>query len=197
MVQMSFNGFNPKEIAERLEMSYGSVKKILCDPLAKAYMNGLADRMKETTLDVRKELVSMNKDALETIKRLMDPKQKAPAAVQLNAAKDNLDRSGYKTPDQLNIDMTFKTKTDDEIDAEIAALENSINKTHQATSLSSNDEPSNDEEKVALPENETLALDEDPINETKHNEREPQAVRPPIGDDSEFDPFNHIKDSND
>ena len=128
IIQMSFNGFKAPEIADRLEMSTITVSNVLRSPLGKAYMEGLTDKMKDATLDVRKELVSMNKHALNTFKRLLDPAEKAPASVQFNTAKDLLDRTGYKAADKLNIDMTFQTKSDDEIDAEIEALENSINK---------------------------------------------------------------------
>ena len=139
IIQMAFNGFKSNEIAERLEVSAITVTNVLRSPLGKAYMEGLTDKMKDVTLDVRKELINMNKNALETFKRLIDPKQKAPAAVQFSTAKDILDRSGYKAPDKLNIDMTFQTKTDDEIEAEINALEEAINKTHIKTDLEKED----------------------------------------------------------
>jgi len=129
IIQMSFNGFKAPEISDRLEISTITVSNVLRSPLGKAYMEGLTDKMKDTTIDVRKELVSMNKDALKTFERLLNPDNKAPASVQFNTAKDLLDRTGFKAPDKLNIDMTFQTKTDDEINAEIEALEDSINRT--------------------------------------------------------------------
>ena len=129
IIQMTFNGFKASEIAARLEISPATVSSVLCSPLGKAYMNGLTDKMNDATIDVRKELVSMNKNALKTFERLLDPKNKAPASVQFNTAKDVLDRTGFKAPDKLNIDMVFQTKTDDEIDAEIDALTDSINRT--------------------------------------------------------------------
>jgi hypothetical protein len=60
----------------------------------------------------------------------MNPAEKAPHSVQLTAAKDVLDRSGYKAPDRLHVDMTLQTKTDQEIDAEINAMQQSIAKTY-------------------------------------------------------------------
>ena len=129
IIQMSFNGYANKEIAERLGMAQSSVSIILRSPLGQAYMNGLQDRAQEATLDVRKKLVSLNKDALDTIARLLNPKEKAPHSVQFSAAKDVLDRTGYKAPDRLNVDMTFQTKTDEELDAEISAIEASVNRT--------------------------------------------------------------------
>ena len=129
VIQMHFNGFSGNEIAARLEMSPSTVSGIINSPLGQAYLGGLNDRAKEATLDVRKKLVSLNASALTAIQNILDPKQKAPHSVQLNAAKDVLDRNGYKPPDKINIDMTLTAKTDAEIDAEIAAMEQSINKT--------------------------------------------------------------------
>lgn len=129
IIQMKFSGFTNSEIAEKTGMAPATVSQIIRSPLGEAYLNGLQDRAKEDILDVRKKLVSLNKDALKTFERLIDPKTKAPHSVQYNTAKDILDRNGYKAPDKYVIDMTLSTKTDEEIDAEINALETSINRT--------------------------------------------------------------------
>lgn len=130
IIQMAFNGYKNNEIAERLGMAHTTVSTILRSPLGQAYLHGLQDKQHEATLDVRKKLVSLNKAALDTFTRLLDPKEKkVPHSVQFNAAKDVLDRNGYKAPDRLSIDMTLQTKTDEELDAEIAAIEASIKRT--------------------------------------------------------------------
>ena len=129
IIQMKFSGFTNNEIAEKTGMAQSTISQIIRSPLGEAYLNGLQDRAKEDILDVRKKLVSLNKDALKTFERLIDPKTKAPHSVQYNTAKDILDRNGYKAPDKYVIDMTLSTKTDEEIDAEINALETSINRT--------------------------------------------------------------------
>lgn len=129
IIQMKFSGFTNNEIAEKTGMAPATVSQIIRSPLGEAYLNGLQDRAKEDILDVRKKLVSLNKDALKTFERLIDPKTKAPHSVQYNTAKDILDRNGYKAPDKYVIDMTLSTKTDEEIDAEINALETAINRT--------------------------------------------------------------------
>jgi len=127
IIQMAFNGYKNQEIAERLGMAQSSVSTIIRSPLGQAYLHGLQDRAHEATLDVRKKLVSLNRAALDTFEHLLDSRSRkaVPAAVQFN-----LDRNGYKAPDRLSVDMTFQTKTDEELDAEIAAIEASINKTH-------------------------------------------------------------------
>lgn len=143
IVQLAFNGFKQVEIAEQLEIAPQTVYNVLNSPLGKAYLDGLSDKVKEATIDVRKELISMNKDALQTLKSLLTKGAKVPAAVQLGAAKDILDRTGYKPTDKINIDMTMQVKTDAEIDAEIAALEASITKSKvtQATELPTLEDP--------------------------------------------------------
>jgi len=130
IIQMAFNGYKNKDIAERLEMSDCTVSQIIRSPLGQAYLEGLQDKAQEATLDVRKKLVSMNKSALSVLERIMNPAEKAPHSVQLTAAKDVLDRTGYKAPDRLHVDMTMTTKTDQEIEAEINAMQQSIAKTY-------------------------------------------------------------------
>jgi DNA-directed RNA polymerase specialized sigma subunit len=130
IIQMVFSGYKNNEIAERLEMTPCTVSQIVRSPLGQAYLEGLQDKAQEATLDVRKQLVSMNKSALNVLDRLMNPAEKAPHSVQLTAAKDVLDRTGYKAPDRLHVDMTMTTKTDQEIDAEINAMQQSIAKTY-------------------------------------------------------------------
>ena len=130
IIQMAFNGYKNKDIAERMEMSDCTVSQIIRSPLGQAYLEGLQDKSQEATLDVRKKLVSMNKSALSVLERIMNPAEKAPHSVQLTAAKDVLDRTGYKAPDRLHVDMTMTTKTDQEIDAEINAMQQSIAKTY-------------------------------------------------------------------
>ena len=130
IIQMVFSGYKNKEIAERLEMSDCTVSQIVRSPLGQAYLEGLQDKAQEATLDVRKKLVSMNKSALTVLERIMNPAEKAPHSTQLSAAKDVLDRTGYKAADRLHVDMTMQTKTDQEIDAEINAMQQSIDKTY-------------------------------------------------------------------
>ena len=78
IIQMKFSGFTNNEIAEKTGMSQSTISQIIRSPLGEAYLNGLQDRAKEDILDVRKKLVSLNKDALKTFERLIDPKTKAP-----------------------------------------------------------------------------------------------------------------------
>jgi hypothetical protein len=123
IIQMSFTGFSNNDIAEKLEISHVTVSQVIRSPLGQAYLEGLQDRAQEATLDVRKQLISLNKDALATFTRILNPAEKAPHNVQLTAAKDVLDRNGFKAPDKHIHDITMNAKTDQEIDAEIAAME--------------------------------------------------------------------------
>lgn len=172
IIQMSFNGFKNNEIAEKTGMTQSTISQVLRSPLGQAYMNGLHDRVQETTLDVRKKLIGMNKDALLTFERLLDPKTKAPHSVQYNTARDILDRNGYKAPDKLSVDMHLQSKSDEEIDAEIAAMEAAIARTQNIPKEQVEDATSD-----ALAKNQTSKID------------------PPLADSlpDDFDPFQHIE----
>jgi predicted transcriptional regulator len=217
IIQMAFNGYKNQEIAERLGMAQSSVSIILRSPLGQAYLNGLQDRAHEAILDVRKKLVSLNKSALDTFTHLLNASSRkaVPASVQFNAAKDVLDRNGYKAPDRLNIDMTLQTKTDEELDAEIAAIEEAINRTSGKNlpeikkslkqNLSFTTIPLEScQAVVATSTNEDdLSLEDFPSDEQElfkefDNEsfEEPSFVEDPsILEDLSFDPFHNIKRS--
>lgn len=140
IIQMAFSGYLNKEIAARLDLSEATVGSVIRSPLGQAYLNGLQDKSQEATIDVRKKLLSLNNSALSVLERVMNPAEKAPHSVQLTAAKDVLDRTGYKAPDRLHVDMTLQTKTDAEIEAEIEALRasahcESLPQTHSQKSL--------------------------------------------------------------
>ena len=161
IIQMVFSGYRNKEIAERMEMTESTVSQIIRSPLGQAYLEGLQDKAQETTLDVRKKLVALNSNALSVLERMMNPAEKAPHAVQLTAAKDVLDRTGYKAPDRLHVDMTMQTKTDQEIDAEISAMQQSIAKTYLQDPIKQVAEP-----ELAKPE--TFLFNDEPPVEQEH-----------------------------
>lgn len=205
IIQMSFNGFKNAEIAERLGMTQSTVSLIINSPLGKAYLEGLQDKSQKASLDVRKELISMNKTALATFKRLLDPSQKTPAAVQYNTAKDILDRTGYKASDKIDLNFTLKNKSDEELDAEINAIENSITK-QRTTKISleesdqvlTNSIPETDEDLI-----EEDSLDDPTIEDSEVNDSSKEI--PPLSDrvqaiikeysldkEKEFDPFKNI-----
>lgn len=191
MVQMSFNGYKSGEIAEQLGMSKPTVATILNSDLAKAYLAGLEDKAQKASLDVRKELISMNKDALNTFQRLLDPKSKIPASVQFNTAKDILDRTGYKASDKIDINMTMQNKSDEEIDAEIAAMQESIKETVTTEVNEPSDESSKDLDKAPI------EIDQPKLDSPKEHKLS-DTVQDIINEvcpdrDKPFDPFNNIE----
>jgi hypothetical protein len=216
VLQLSFNGFKDTEIAEKLGLHVVTIHNIKNSPLGKSYLDGLNDKMKEASLDVRKELISMNRSALDTFKRLLISSNKVPASVQYNVAKDIMDRNGYKAPDKIIMDMNFKTKTDAEIDAEIEALEGSIHKTTAGSApmqVSTEAEcdinsPSNNISSLEiLPEAEKLSQDELALNDLDIDDLEdPLNLEDPLEfndltnsenvsdvlGDSDFNPFKNI-----
>ena len=185
IIQMVFSGYKNNDIAERLEMSACTVSQIIRSPLGQAYLDGLQDKAQEATLDVLKKLVSMNKDALTVLGRIMNPKEKAPHSVQLTAAKDILDRTGYKAPDKLHVDMTMQTKTDKEIDAEINAMQQSIAKTYlqdpnqqtseTETEVFTDEQP---EQEVLIVDNEDMDSSDKPVNLHETNKQHAQLTPP-------------------
>jgi len=158
-------GQKNKDIAERLEMSDCNVSQIIRSPLGQAYLEGLQDKAKESTLDVRKKLISLNSSALTVLERIMNPAEKAPHSVQLTAAKDVLDRTGYKAPDSLHVDMTMQTKTDQEIEAEIMAMQESISKTYLQS-------PGKTVTQSELAESETILFTDEQQVEASHIDNE-------------------------
>ncbi len=167
IIQMAFSGFKNQEIAERLDMAQSTISSILRSPLGQAYMGGLHDKSKESTLDVRKKLVSMNTSALAAFERILCPDGKAPYNVQFSTAKDILDRNGFKPTDKINIDMTLQSKSDQEIDAEIAALQNSITKA--ATANGQEQEQEQEQEQVLATD---LELEAEPEPEQEEHSAE-------------------------
>jgi len=99
IARLRFEGLSPQDIAVRMEMKLQSIYNILRDPLCKSYIGGLQDKADTTTLDVRRELSELNVHALRTLKDLLTIGD-TPANVQLGAAKDVLDRNGYKPVEQ-------------------------------------------------------------------------------------------------
>ena len=180
---MSFNGFRNNEIAEKLSMSQGTISMILRSSLGQAYLNGLHDRVKEQTIDVRKQLIGMNKKALDAISNILDPKAKAPFNVQLTAAKDVLDRNGYKPTDKFEVDV-HSQKSDEEIDAEITAMEAALSR-----SLTKEVDASNKLFTSAQAEKENDFETSDSIVHDHSKEPEPELE---LELDPEFNPFKNI-----
>ncbi len=158
IIQMAFNGFKNSEIAERMSMSPTTISTIINSPLGQAYLNGLHDKAQEATLDVRKQLIDMNAKALATFERILQPTTKAPYNVQFNTAKDILDRNGYKPTDKISVDMTLQSKSDEEIDAEIAALAASISSASVANATKTAKQASDELDKATESIQETKEL---------------------------------------
>ena len=100
VARLSFQGFKTTEIAMQTGLALSTVQGILRDPLCKSYIQGLQDKADTNVIDVRKKLISLNDSAVDVIKDIMSKDSNAPASVQLNAAKDVLDRNGYKAPEK-------------------------------------------------------------------------------------------------
>ena len=69
-------------------------------------------RFDKEVISTRKRLIDMNNSSLDRIAEILDKDSKAPFSVQLNAAKDNLDRTGYKVPEVIEVAHSFLTAKD-------------------------------------------------------------------------------------
>lgn len=96
IVRLSFQGMKPADIALKLEAKLQTVYKILRDPLAQGYLEGLQDKADDIVLDVRSKLAEMNKPALEGLLEIVEGGEGISRPVQLSAIKDVLDRNGHK-----------------------------------------------------------------------------------------------------
>jgi len=145
VARLSFEGFKAADISSRTSVSLATVYKILRDPLSKGYIHGLADRQDKTTLNVRERLMQLNSKALDAFDDILGADSKAPYSVIANVSKDVLDRTGNKAPDKIDINHTLQGKSDEEIDAQIAALTDQINNTYNAD-MTAGDEPDETDE---------------------------------------------------
>lgn len=112
VARLSFQGFSPQEIAERTDITAGTVYKILKDPMCKSFISGLMDQADRDVINTRKELIKLEPLAIDVYRDILKKDSNAPASVQLNAAKDVFDRNGYKVPEQHNHLVTHMTTED-------------------------------------------------------------------------------------
>lgn len=152
IARLKFEGVRSADIAKRTGVSLATVYKILRDPICKGYISGLGDKMDETTLSVRERLMKLNDNALECFEDILSKDSKASYTVQAAVSKDVLDRTGNKAPDKIDINHTLENKSDDEIDAQIKALEKQIESIYNSDLTSDEDEEINPEDDILLQE---------------------------------------------
>jgi hypothetical protein len=109
IAQLHVAGVRSHVIAAEVEMAQTTVALILKDALCVAYMDTLQDKAETVVIDVRKRLANMNSAALDVIENLLTD-EKAPLNLAHNAAKDVLDRTGFKAPDNINMIHTYMDK---------------------------------------------------------------------------------------
>lgn len=100
IARLSFQGFSPQEIADRTGMKVGSIYAILKNPMCQAYINGLHDKADDEVINVRKKLFDLSAPAVRRMDDILSDESKAPFSVVAAVAKDVLDRTGHKAPEQ-------------------------------------------------------------------------------------------------
>jgi len=105
-------GYTPAEIAEKTGGSLQAIYANLRDPICQGFMDGLSDKLDKEVISVRKKLIDLNHSSLSVITDILSKDSKAPFSVQLSAARDNLDRTGYKIPEEVKVEHSFLTSKD-------------------------------------------------------------------------------------
>ena len=105
-------GYTPAEIADKTGAKLQTVYANLRDPICQGFMDGLSDKLDKEVISVRKKLIDLNHSSIEVISDILSKDSKAPFSVQLSAAKDNLDRTGYKVPEEVKVEHSFLTAKD-------------------------------------------------------------------------------------
>ena len=132
IARLSFDGFSQSDIARKTNINVHTVGRILRDPICKAYVNGLGDRIDKTSLDVRERLMKLNQNVLTAFEDILSTDSKAPYSVIASVGKDVLDRTGHKAPEKIDMNHTLQGKSDDEIDAQISMLKSQLDSTYNA-----------------------------------------------------------------
>lgn len=105
-------GYTPAEIAEKTKSNLQTVYANLRDPLCQGFMDGLSDKLDKEVVATRKRLIDLNVASVNVIADILSKDSKAPFSVQLAAAKDNLDRTGYKAEEKVSHEHSFLTAKD-------------------------------------------------------------------------------------
>ena len=105
-------GYTPSEIADKTGGSLQTVYANLRDPICQGFMDGLSDKLDKEVISTRKRLIDLNQASLDVFTDILSKDSKAPFSVQLAAARDNLDRTGYKVPEEIKVEHSFLTAKD-------------------------------------------------------------------------------------
>lgn len=94
IARLVVEGKTPAQIAYDMKMHIATVSALIKDPLFRAHIDRLNDSVDVAVIDVRAELVKKQEPALAVYDDILK-NDGVPFAVQLNAAKDILDRTGF------------------------------------------------------------------------------------------------------
>ena len=97
VARLLVQGYDPKAIASQVNLSVARIYQIKSEAIFQAYMNKLEYQAEEKIVDVRREIQNAAPRALQILEQLLGANSEN---VQLNAAKDLLDRAGYKPIDK-------------------------------------------------------------------------------------------------
>ena len=102
MGRLHFEGFTTAEIVQQTGYKPDTVRSVLKSPLVSSYVAGLQDKADVSALAVKRRMAEMAAPALDVIDGILTPSigEVIPPSVRLSAARDVLDRTGYKPPEK-------------------------------------------------------------------------------------------------
>ena len=91
-------GKSNNEISELIGISPTRISQIKSDPMFRGYLASLEERCDRQVMDVRQRLANLSHEALDVVEELLKDDK---SSIQLAAAKDILDRAGYKPVEKV------------------------------------------------------------------------------------------------
>ena len=125
IARLTFDGYKPLEISQRMDLSYNHVTKIINDPMCKAYIAKMEDQANEDIIAQRKRLVSLNNKAIDTIDELIDDGE-VSASVRANLSLKVLELNGFHPVKEVNHNFFCLTAEDKNLLKERAAASGMI-----------------------------------------------------------------------
>jgi len=107
-------GKTNNEIAELVGITPGRISQIKSDPMFLGYLSSLEEKCDRQVIDVRQRLADISHKALDVVEELLADDK---SSIKLAAAKDILDRAGYKPIEKVATVNLSSVLSQDELQA--------------------------------------------------------------------------------
>jgi len=105
IARLEVTGLRPKDIADRLRMTYCRVSIIMNSPVYKEFRNSLSGKRDEEALDIKKELLRGAEKGVQVLNDFLNDRE-VPAKTKATIAMDFLDRTGFGKSSTVNTTVT-------------------------------------------------------------------------------------------